>query len=378
MRDPGHVAIGTWSGGRYMHFGEPVDDGRLEALLRPGPDVDTALTADVYGQGEADAMLGRALRSVRREDVCVVGSVGHDFYSGERDGARGFPRFTDRSMRGPDDYADYLRMATERSLARCGIDAFDVLMLHNPDRIGFTSEAVWDGMAGLREEGLTGQIGVAPGPANGFTLDLIDCLERFGDRIDWAMVILGPLEPWPGELVLPIATQQDVGVFTRVVDYGGLLFDDVDADREFAGGDHRRFRPDGWVGGGLRRLDPMRPIAARHGLTPLQLACTWNLAQPAVACCVPSLIQEGGPRARPVEDKRAELAAVPAISPLSEDEVVEIRRLGDNAGSMTLKGAAPDFEGEERPDRWELTDELAAVGERWGIVPERDLAPVDS
>ena len=49
--------------------------------------------------------------------------------------------------------------------------------------------------------GLTRALGVAPGPANGFTLDLIDCLERFGELIDWAMVILNPLEPWPGELV---------------------------------------------------------------------------------------------------------------------------------------------------------------------------------
>ena len=67
------------------------------------------------------------------------------------------------------------------------------------------SEAVWDGMAALRDDGLAGAIGVAPGPANGFTLDVIDCLERFGDRIDWAMVILNPLEPWPGEYVLPAA-----------------------------------------------------------------------------------------------------------------------------------------------------------------------------
>ena len=78
-------------------------------------------------------------------------------------------------------------------------------------------------MAALRDDGLTGAIGVAPGPANGFTLDLIDCLERFGDRIDWAMLILNPLEPWPGELALPAAAEQGVRVITRVVDYGGLF-----------------------------------------------------------------------------------------------------------------------------------------------------------
>ena len=356
-----------------MHFGEPLDDERLAALVRPGAGIDTVLTADVYGAGEADTLLGRALAGVARDDYCLVGAVGHDFYEGERDGPRGFPRFTDPALRGTEGYEPYLRKATERSLERCGVDAFDVLLLHNPDRTGFTSEPVWDAMAALRADGLCGAIGVAPGPANGFTLDLIDCLERFGDRIDWAMVILNPLEPWPGELVLPAAAQHDVRVITRVVDYGGLFHGGLAAGHEFAKGDHRGFRPDGWVDAGLERIDRLRPFADEHGLTPLQLACQWNLAHDAVACCAPTLIQEAGPDARAVEDQRAELAATPRAVVLSDDEVAAMRAIGDNTGSMALKGGVPGFEGESRPDRWALDEELAAVGARWGIEPARDL-----
>ena len=76
------------------------------------------------------------------------------------------------------------------------------MLLHNPDRIGYGDPAVWEAMARLRDDGLTRLLGVAPGPANGFTLDFIDCVERYGDVIDWAMLILNPLEPWPGELAL--------------------------------------------------------------------------------------------------------------------------------------------------------------------------------
>ena len=47
----------------------------------------------------------------------------------------------------------------------------------------------------------------------------------------------------------------------------------------------------------------------------------------------------------------------------------------EDPGSMALKGAAPDHEGEPRPDRWPLTPELAEVGARWGIDPARDLTP---
>src|SRR5918999_1135623 len=229
----GHVAIGTWSGGRFMHFGAPLPDQRLEALLRPGDGIRTLITADAYGAGEADALLGRALAGVPRRDFMLVGAIGHDLYEGARDGPRGFPRFTDPRLRGPDGYRDYIRMATERSLERCGVDSFDLLLLHNPDRRGFESDAVWDALAALRDDGLAASIGVAPGPANGFTLDLIDCVERFGDRIDWAMVILNPLEPWPGELVLDAAHRHGVRLITRVVDYGGPVPDDAPPDHPF-------------------------------------------------------------------------------------------------------------------------------------------------
>ncbi len=373
MRTPSHTAIGTWSGGRYLHFGEPIAEERLEALLTPGDGLDTLLSADAYGAGDADRVLGRALRGTARDAVCVVGAIGHDFYTGEREGAKGYPRFTDPRLRGADAYADYVRMATERSLGRLGLDAFDVLLLHNPDRTGYTSEVVWEAMRAVRDEGLTGSLGVAPGPANGFTLDIIDCLERFGELIDWAMVILNPLEPWPAELCLPAAREHGVGVITRVVDYGGLFWDDVRPGHEFAPRDHRTFRPDGWVQAGNDKLERLRPIAERHGLTMLQLAAQWCLAHEPVACVVPTLIQEIGEGARPIEDKRGELLATPRQIVLEDREVAQIRAIGDNTGSMSLKGADPQHEGDPRPDRWPLTPDLAAVARRWGIEPDRDL-----
>jgi aryl-alcohol dehydrogenase-like predicted oxidoreductase len=406
--DPTTTAVGTWSGGRFMHFGEPLSDERLTALLRPGEGLRTVITADVYGEGDADRALARSLEGCAREDYCLVGAIGHDFYEGEREGAKGYPRFTDARLRGEDKYADYIRMAAERSLERCGADRFDLLLLHNPDRTGYRSEAVWDGMEAARTAGLTRLLGVAPGPANGFTLDVIECFERFGERIDWAMIILGPMEPWPGELVLRAARAHGVKVITRVVDYGGVFHDDVPADEDFPERDHRRFRPAGWVPAALAKLEAMRPVAAAHGLTMLQLACAWNLAHDAVACVAPTLIQERGDRARPIEDKRAELAAFglararaharAAATPsdtantpsdtangerarggdgaLSDAEVDAIRAIGDNAGSMALKGASAEHTEPETADRWPLDEEDLAAAARWGIDVEVDLRRV--
>ena len=101
-RAPGRTAVGTWSGGRFMGFGVETDPERLEAVLRPGAGIDTVISADTYGQGEADRMLGRALAGVERGSYSLIGAVGHDFYEGERNGPKGFPRFTDPALRTPD------------------------------------------------------------------------------------------------------------------------------------------------------------------------------------------------------------------------------------------------------------------------------------
>lgn len=356
-----------------MHFGEPLQDERLLRLLRPGDGIDTVMSADAYGAGEADTLLGRAIAGVQRERFCLVGAVGHDFYKGRREGAKGFPRFTDQRLRPAGEHGRYLRMAAEQSLRRIGAEQFDLLLLHNPDRTGYTADSVWEGMAALREAGLTRLLGIAPGPANGFTLDLIDSFERHGELVDWAMIILSPMEPWPGELVLDAATRHNVRLIARVVDYGGMFHDDVKPGHQFAEYDHRKFRPAGWVDAGVQKLERMRPYARRHGLSMLQLACQWDLAQPAVHCVAPTLIQEGGGDARPVEDKRAELAALPSEDLLSAEEVSALRAIGDNGGSMALKGASLEHDGEPKADRWVLGEDLRALAERWSIVPEREL-----
>ncbi len=369
------TAFGTWSGGRYMHFGEKLDEDRFLALIDRAYEkgARTFMTADVYGQGASDEILSRGLAGKPRDNYCLVGAVGHDFYNGERAGSRGFPRFTDANLRTANDYADYLRMATEKELERCGAEHFDLLLLHNPDVTGYTSEAVWEGMAALKKAGLAERLGIAPGPANGFTLDMLLCMEKFADTIDWAMVILNPLEPWPGALVLPAAEEFGVKVITRVVDHGGLFHGDVRPGHVFAEGDHRVYRPSGWVERGSEKIDRMREVAESHGVSLLQLACLWNLAHPAVESVIPTLIQEAGDDAKTIEAKLDDLAALPAIS-LTDDERDFITDIGNNAGCMDLKGANPNFDGPEPlPDRWSLQPGHKEVSERWGIVPERDL-----
>ena len=297
MREPGRSAIGTWSGGRFLRFGEAIDEERLASLLRPGEGIETVLTADAYGQGEADRVLGAGAGGVPREDYCLIGAVGHDFYEGERDGPQGLPSLhRPDACAGPASTPGYLRMA-DRAQPRA-----DRRLLLRPaappqPRSHRLLQRGGLGRDGGAARGRPCRRGSAsrPGPANGFTLDLISCLERFGERIDWAMIILNPFEPWPGELCLDAAARHGVKVITRVVDYGGLFWGDLRAGMELAQGDHRAFRPAGWIEAGPREAGRQwRRSASAPASTPIQLACQWNLAHPAVECVVPTLIQEAG------------------------------------------------------------------------------------
>ena len=254
------------------------------------------ITADAYGAGEADTLLGRALAGVPRAEYALAGAVGHDFYEGERDGAKGFPRFTDPRLRGPGG----LRRLPAHG-GRAQPRALRGRLLRpaaapqpRPARVRVRRRS-GRRCASCATRAWRGALGVAPGPANGFTLDMIGCFERYGELIDWAMLILNPFEPWPGELALGGGrAQQREGGHAR----GGLRR--PLPRRRAARARVRARRPPRLPAraAGSRRgasgSSGIRPIADRHGLTPLQLACAWNLAHDAVECVAPTLIQEPG------------------------------------------------------------------------------------
>jgi aryl-alcohol dehydrogenase-like predicted oxidoreductase len=222
-------------------------------------------------------------------------------------------------------------------------------------------------MRSLRQRGLVDRLGIAPGPANGFTLDIIGCFEKFGADLDWAMIILNPFEPWPGQHVLAAAKKYGVDILARVVDFGGIFHDDVKPGHKFRDGDHRNFRPKGWVEEGCEKLEKVRPIAEKYGLTMLQFSAIWNLSQEPVKSVVPTLIQEAHEGAKSIESKVDDLAALPDVT-FTPEEVKAIAAIGDNTGCMQLKGASERHAGQDpRADEWPIQEGQLRVAERWGL-----------
>ena len=92
--------------------------------------------------------MGRALAGLPRDYYCLVGAVGHDFYEGEREGAKGFPRFTDPRCAARTATRTTCAWPPSAASSAAASTRFDLLLLHNPDRTGYSSQAVWDGHGG--------------------------------------------------------------------------------------------------------------------------------------------------------------------------------------------------------------------------------------
>ena len=191
----GHVAVGTWSGGRFMRFGEPISDERLEALLRPA-EASTRSSRPTPTAPARPTPTGPRPAGVPRAHYRSSAPSATTSTRASATAPRVSRASPTRGCAGPTGIATTSAWRSSGASSAAG-RLFELLLLHNPDRRGFESPEVWDALRELRDDGLAGEIGVAPGPANGFTLDLIGCFERYGDVIDWAMLILNPSSPGP-------------------------------------------------------------------------------------------------------------------------------------------------------------------------------------
>ncbi len=265
------VGFGAWEAGAGSEWGEsPPEDQVIEAIRAV---LDTGLnwidTAEVYGKGRSEEVVGRAIAG-RRDEVLVATKV-----------APG-PEGTGFRL-------EEVRQACETSLKRLSIDRIDLYQLHWPDETGVPIEETWAAMASLVEDGLVRFIGVS-----NFERELIErCLTvRHVDSLQHELSMLQlenrELIRWCGE--------QGIGV----VSYGplafGLLTGAITAETTFAPTDFRSgFEEwDYWqklfaprkIERSLAVVDGLRGIAERRGVTVAQLALAWNVHQAGVTAAI--------------------------------------------------------------------------------------------
>jgi aryl-alcohol dehydrogenase-like predicted oxidoreductase len=104
--------------------------------------------------------------------------------------------------------------------------------------------------------------------------------------------VFNMFEQNPGREFCEVATAYRAGVLARVHDNSSILKDIVKLDTNIGESDHRKFRDQAWKIYGLKKLELIRPIAIRHGMTVHQLACKWLLQQPALTTITGTFLKE--------------------------------------------------------------------------------------
>ena len=266
------IGFGAWGLGG-VHAGAtsygPVDDAVSVRAIHHALDVGVTLfdTADLYGYGHSEAVLGRALQG-RRDRAVIASKVG-------------FLNAQDQ-----DFSPAHIRRSIEDSLRRLQTDYIDVYQLHNPPVETMVGDhPAIDEMQRLRRDGLVRVFGVSlRSPADGFK-----ALEESGAetlQVNFNMIDQRPHESG----LLEACRQRGVGVIGRTPLCYGFLTGKYTGAASFPDGDHRRDWPEAqravWAGAPAF----FEPIRARQRQTAGQLALRFCLSYDAVSSVIPGML----------------------------------------------------------------------------------------
>ncbi|MDP9348227.1 MAG: aldo/keto reductase [Gemmatimonadota bacterium] len=274
------VGFGVWTLAAGW-WGDFTDEEAI-CLLHRAHDLGITLfdSADTYGNGRADELVGRAFAD-RRDRVVIATKVGYDFYR-HPDARRGQQEIPHSAEPG------YIRFAVEESLKRFRTDVLDLVAYHNAKAEHVADDAIWETFERLAEEGKIRHYGGALGPSNGFLYEGKELIHE--RRVTSLQIINNILEPYPGEYFTRWAEESGrTGIMVRVPHSSGMLEGKYTEDTEFAKNDHRRHRPRSWLVNGLKKLESLRFLHEGRDLTLGQAALKWLLASPAVMTTLPNI-----------------------------------------------------------------------------------------
>ncbi len=263
-------------------------------------------TGDVYGHGNSEEVLGRALEDYR-EDVTLATKVGYDFYNNPQAGHGELPK---------EMSPEYIREATERSLDRLGVDSVDVLQLHNAN-VDEVDKDILETFDELEEEGLIRAKGWALGPSIGW---LAEGDMAIREEFDTLQLVWNAFEQDVGNHFLETIeeTGSSTSLIPRVPHSSGLLNEQVRPETELGSGDHRGFRPDEWYETGWEKLETLRFLERDGERTMAQASIAYLLSYAPVATVTPTFRTEAD---------ITDWAAASDVPSLTDEEVERVESL---------------------------------------------------
>jgi aryl-alcohol dehydrogenase-like predicted oxidoreductase len=305
------VGLGTWQLG--ADWGDVSEEDAL-AVLTAAADAGVTFfdTADVYGDGRSETVIGRFLAGRADRGITVATKMGR------------------RVDQVPDNYVlDNFRAWTERSRRNLGVDTLDLVQLHCPPTSVYSDDAVYDALDTLVDEGAVAAYGVSVEKVE----EALAAIAR--PNVATVQIIANAFRLKPLEEVFPAAAEAGVGIIVRVPLASGLLSGKYDAGTTFADDDHRSYNRDGSsfdVGETFSGVDydtglvaagefgALVAAEAPPGTTSAQAAIAWLAQQPAVSSVIPG--------ARTVEQARSN-AAAGEVDALGEAFDAGVRRIYD-------------------------------------------------
>jgi aryl-alcohol dehydrogenase-like predicted oxidoreductase len=273
-RDVSEIGYGAWQIGG--DWGE-VDEGAALATLHGAADGGVTFfdTADVYGDGRSERIVGRLLRERADPAITVATKMGR------------------RAEQTVENYSPgNFRAWNDRSRENLGVETLDLVQLHCPPTALYYHPEVFHDLDAMVQEGRIGAYGVS-----------VERVEEALKAIEYpnvatVQIIFNPFRQRPAALFFAEAARRGVGVIVRVPLASGLLSGRYTRDTTFAGTDHRNYNRHGEafdVGEtfagvpfevGLDAVEELRPLVP-PGATLAQLALRWILMHPAVSTVIP-------------------------------------------------------------------------------------------
>jgi aryl-alcohol dehydrogenase-like predicted oxidoreductase len=302
------ISLGTWAFGG--DWGTVSEDDAYAALDRA---VDLGVnfldTADVYGDGRSEKLIGRLLKDRPNDEILVATKAGRRL-----------------DPHTPEGYVyDNLSAFVERSLQNLGVEALDLLQLHCPPTEVYRQDSTFEALDRLQESGKVRNYGVS-----------VEKVEEARMALDYpgvatVQIIFNVFRQKPAEEFFPLAAERNVGILARVPLASGLLSGKMRSDRAFTEDDHRNFNREGQAFDrgetfsgvdfetGLLAAEELKQLVP-EGNTLAQFALRWILMHPAVSCAIP-----GGKKTSQVEDN----VAAAEMPPLSEETMQRAREIYD-------------------------------------------------
>jgi aryl-alcohol dehydrogenase-like predicted oxidoreductase len=303
------ISLGTWA---FRGDWGTVSEDDAYAALNRGVELGVNFldTADVYGDGRSEKLIGRLLKDRPNDEILVATKAG---------------RRLDPHVPEGYDY-DNLSAFVERSLKNLGVDALDLLQLHCPPTEAYRQDSTFEALDRLQEAGKVRYYGVS-----------VEKVEEARMALNYpnvktVQIIFNVFRQKLAEEFFPLAEERNVGILARVPLASGLLSGKMSADRAFTEDDHRNFNREGQAFDrgetfsgvdfetGLLAAEELKELVPQ-GHTLAQFALRWILMHPAVSCAIP-----GGKNPAQVEDN----IAAAEMSPLSEETMQRAREIYDS------------------------------------------------